>query len=127
MFVVDLECENGHEFEGWYDSRSEYEQIRADDELTCPLCETHAVRNKLSTGDPVTAKRADKQQREKIRYVSNFADEAIAMHRGEKAWEPIIGPGTEEQKARLDEAGVPYGEVRVVLEDDEPPDPTEIN
>ena len=53
-----------------------------------------------------------------------FADEAIAMYEGRKPLEPIVGRGDQETRDRLDEAGVPYGEIRFI---DDTPDPTEVN
>jgi len=48
MFIVDLRCEGGHDFEGWYDSRAEFDALRESDDVTCPLCGTHDVRQLLS-------------------------------------------------------------------------------
>jgi len=135
MFIVDLECENGHAFEGWYDSRAEYDSICAAGDLTCPLCESGRVRNKMSTGAPVTSKRADRQERERHRVYLHeytgrrFTERAIAMHKGEEPEEPIWGVVSPEDQKRLDEEGVPTGPVdEVALAIPLPkPDPTEVN
>lgn len=42
MYIVDLECEGGHKFEGWYDSAAELHELEARGEVTCPLCESPA-------------------------------------------------------------------------------------
>lgn len=39
MYIVDLECEGGHKFEGWYDSVEELRALEAQGDVTCPLCE----------------------------------------------------------------------------------------
>lgn len=119
MFTVDLECENSHRFEGWYDNRAEYEQIVSDNELTCPLCDSTKVRNVMTTGAPVTAKRADKQEREQAwynhvkkhaHYVGDeFADQAVAMMKGEMPERPIWGEAhSEEAKQKLLDHDVPF-------------------
>jgi hypothetical protein len=56
MFIVDLSCENGHRFEGWYDSSTEFAQIRDANQLSCPLCQTTQVEQWLSTGSIRTTK-----------------------------------------------------------------------
>ena len=58
MFIVDLRCADGHDFEGWYDSRLEFDALRSSDEVTCPLCGTHDVRQLLSATPFVSANSA---------------------------------------------------------------------
>jgi hypothetical protein len=126
MFTVDLKCENGHEFEGWYGNQGEYQEIVDHDELTCPYCETHKVSNTLRTGAPVTSKRAAKQEREKVQWVGDrFADEAVAMWQGEKPSQSIVGTADDPRdRKKLSDAGVP---TFAVLHPVEEPDPHDIN
>lgn len=42
VYIVDLECEQGHKFEGWYDSAAELRALEARGDVTCPLCEAPA-------------------------------------------------------------------------------------
>ena len=56
MFIVDLACTNGHEFEGWYDSSNEYASIRDAGELSCPLCGSDDVTRQLSANAVQTSK-----------------------------------------------------------------------
>ena len=66
MFIVDLICDDGgHRFEGWYESSAEYEQIRDDSDLSCPLCESKRVRSSLATGSIRTDKTMARQARSK--------------------------------------------------------------
>ena len=45
MIVFDLTCANGHTFEEWFASRSEYEAKVADGSVPCPDCgETHVAK-----------------------------------------------------------------------------------
>jgi len=43
VFIVDLVCADGHLFEGWYDSRAAFDDVRADRGVTCPVCQGHDV------------------------------------------------------------------------------------
>jgi hypothetical protein len=56
MFIVDLSCEHGHRFEGWYDSSSEFTDVRDAGNLSCPLCKSKNITQELSTGSIRTTK-----------------------------------------------------------------------
>lgn len=58
MFVVDLVCEAGHLFEGWYDHSVDFAAARDGGELSCPTCGTHAVQQRPSFKGIVTRERA---------------------------------------------------------------------
>jgi len=47
MIVFDLECINGHTFEGWFDDKNDLEKQQEQGLLTCPVCETTSVVQKL--------------------------------------------------------------------------------
>ena len=38
MFIVDLQCKEGHTFEGWYESTQDYYDRLTNREISCPLC-----------------------------------------------------------------------------------------
>ena len=44
MIVLDLSCANEHRFEGWFASSAAFEAQRARGLVTCPVCNTAAVR-----------------------------------------------------------------------------------
>jgi len=46
--VFDLQCDNGHVFEGWFASSDAFETQRENGLLTCPLCNSHHVHKQLS-------------------------------------------------------------------------------
>jgi hypothetical protein len=48
MKVLDLGCELGHVFEGWFGSEDDYLDQRARGLLTCPMCASSAVSKRLS-------------------------------------------------------------------------------
>jgi len=43
MIVFDLQCDDGHRFEGWFGSSSDYEQQSARGLVTCPECGSDSV------------------------------------------------------------------------------------
>lgn len=64
MLVLNLACEAGHAFEGWFASATDFESQQARGLLSCPLCNSAAVRrmpsaprlNLSSAAEPTTAK-----------------------------------------------------------------------
>ena len=48
MKVLDLQCRQGHAFEGWFASHEDFESQRERGLLTCPVCNDAEVSKKLS-------------------------------------------------------------------------------
>lgn len=48
MLVVDLHCEQGHDFEGWFASGDELTHQQHRGLLTCPVCGSHGVTRRPS-------------------------------------------------------------------------------
>jgi hypothetical protein len=48
MKVLDLQCAQGHCFEGWFGSQDDYDSQRARGLVTCPVCHDHDILKKLS-------------------------------------------------------------------------------
>lgn len=48
MFIVDLLCDAGHLFEGWYDNADSFAETRDGGHLSCPLCGSRDVARKPS-------------------------------------------------------------------------------
>lgn len=48
MLVVDLHCEQGHDFEGWFASGDELTRQQHRGLLTCPVCGSHGVTRRPS-------------------------------------------------------------------------------
>lgn len=46
--VFDLQCDNGHIFEGWFKSHENYEEQRGSGLLRCPVCDSAELNKKLS-------------------------------------------------------------------------------
>lgn len=129
MIVFDLECENGHTFEGWFEDRADMEKQQEQQLLTCPVCETSAVSQKLS---PVSVKISSNVEkgpavnsgtlkelqafgRRVTEFVEkNFEDvgadftrEALKMHYGAAESKNIRGTTTAEEDKVLEKEGIP--------------------
>lgn len=48
MIAFDLNCSNGHQFEGWFTSSAEFDTQKSNGMLACPLCADVAVHKALS-------------------------------------------------------------------------------
>ncbi len=67
MFIVDLQCNKGHAFEGWYDTQKDYFDKLNGSEVECPFCNSTDIQrapskvgflsnlNQIST-EPTSAK-----------------------------------------------------------------------
>jgi hypothetical protein len=48
MKVLDLQCRQGHSFEGWFGSQDDYDAQRARGGVTCPMCNDSEITKMLS-------------------------------------------------------------------------------
>ena len=79
MIVYDLSCSEGHRFEGWFGSSSDYDSQRERGLLTCPECGCGEV-GKAPMAPAVAAKG---NRTEALRQAGPSGDEARPMIRGE--------------------------------------------
>ena len=49
MISLNLHCDQGHRFEGWFPSRDDFESQQADALLRCPVCDSPEVSTELTT------------------------------------------------------------------------------
>ncbi|MCG8637909.1 MAG: DUF1178 family protein [Desulfobacterales bacterium] len=143
MIVFDLECINGHTFEGWFEDRADLDNQIEQGLLQCPVCETAAVEPKLSA---VAIKTSSSPQSHNARQAmqasqevmaeftekvanfvennyenvgSSFAKEALEMHYGAKDFRNIRGTTTQEEEKTLEKEGVPVFKVPVKKKENE--------
>jgi hypothetical protein len=132
MIRYALVCSLGHEFEAWFSSADDYDQQQKSGQLACPLCEDQEISKQIMAPALSGTKRKSDgsasqafaafagKVREKIRsthdYVGDsFADEARAMHLGEKEEKPIYGETTPDEAKALKEEGVPAAPLPVAF------------
>ena len=105
MIVFDLQCVNGHIFEGWFEDGNDYHRQREEGLLSCPVCDNNDVFKVLSPfaikkTSPATEKSLEKQAtlaelgaeigKKVSEFIENnfddvgcdFAKEALKMHYG---------------------------------------------
>ena len=136
MIRYTLQCENDHQFEGWYASADAFESVRASKMVECPTCGSTEVAKSLMAptvrparakaqapaapasnqpmASPGDAKMAEalKQLKEHVEknseYVgTEFAAEARAMHEGDTPERSIYGEANREDARKLAEDGIP--------------------
>jgi hypothetical protein len=130
MKVIDLRCQSGHRFEGWFASDDDFLDQNGRGLIECPLCADKVIvrtpsapRLNLSgaqeqTGAPAAAPdhAAAMQARwiEMVRHViantedvgPKFADEARRIHYGETEQRGIRGQASAEEREALRDEGI---------------------
>lgn len=128
MKVLDLQCAQGHGFEGWFGSSDDFRSQQARGLVECPICGEHEVIKKLSaprlnfggaSQPPSATVPADSELEARwLRAVrqliaesedvgERFVDEARRMHYGGSPERGIRGQATPEQTQALREEGIP--------------------
>ncbi len=141
MIVYDIECSNGHVFEGWFESSEAFEEQRKKKLISCPYCNDTNVRRVLS---PVAIKHSRSEEKEEKReekkeefdYTKlyykivdfikkntedvgpDFAKEALKMHYGLTKKRNIRGVATEEEEKMLREEGIDFFKFPMPKEDE---------
>ena len=119
MILYDLSCRNGHVFEAWFRDGAAFETQRKGRKIACPDCGDHRVK-KAPTATKAVAPPPDVppemlQAMRKLRqhveshcdYVGpRFAEEARAIHYGERDQRGIYGEASDEEAKELAEEGI---------------------
>ncbi len=137
MIVFDMECPNGHIFEGWFDSPESFEKQNSEGLVSCPYCDDTNIRRVLS---PVALKKSNpggqnlpvpidypKLAKEVVDYIKNnsedvgekFAAEALKMHYGVTEKKNIRGSSTPDEEKTLEEEGVAFFKFPMPKTDDD--------
>jgi len=137
MIAFDLECSQGHIFEGWFDSLQSFEEQNLEGLVSCPYCDDAEVRKVLS---PVAVRTSQPRElnhpaainyqrlaKEVVEYIKNnsedvgsrFAAEALKIHYGAAEKRSIRGSATEEEEKTLKEEGVGFLKVPMPASDPE--------
>ncbi|MEM6578873.1 MAG: DUF1178 family protein [Pseudomonadota bacterium] len=126
MIKFTLKCENGHQFESWFQSASAFEKLNNSGMLSCEACGVSpvekaimapAVRAGRTQKPALTAPQNDaekalnamrKEIEAKSEYVGQgFASQARDMHEGLVPTRPIHGEAKPDEARKLIEDGVP--------------------
>lgn len=129
MKVLNLRCENGHGFEGWFASDDEFMDQNGRGLVECPLC-AHKVVSRMPSAprlnisgarEPQAQPQAEPQAADlqaawmnSVRALmqrtedvgERFAEEARRIHYGEEPVRGIRGQATPQERAGLQEEGI---------------------
>lgn len=134
MIVYDLQCQNGHTFEGWFEDAKAFKKQQKAYLIACPVCNATQVARIPSTfaikGSPAARKLANYQNEagdspqvdpmKMARAVTeffeknfdnvgaDFASEALKMHYGVKEPRNIRGVSTVQEEETLRKEGVEF-------------------
>tara|TARA_B100001287_G_scaffold99054_1_gene83307 strand:- start:1470 stop:1889 length:420 start_codon:yes stop_codon:yes gene_type:complete len=125
MIKYNLKCENDHNFDAWFSDSSNFEKQNKKNLIFCPKCSSTKIEknimapnigskkqsytNALKTEKNIEKiiKNVRKHVEKNYEYVGNkFADEARAIHYGEKEEREIYGETSIEEAVDLIEEGV---------------------
>ncbi|MBC8394802.1 MAG: DUF1178 family protein [Deltaproteobacteria bacterium] len=136
MIAYDLQCSNGHAFEGWFEDSNAYETQKKKGLIACPACDDTSIQRIPSTfaikssqppamaSDKVTE--LEKMGKQIIDYVEkNYADvgtefskEALKIHYGVTEPRNIKGISTKQEEETLKQEGVQFFKIPMPI----PPD-----
>jgi hypothetical protein len=137
MIVIDIQCLNGHIFEGWFDSLQSFEDQNLKKLVSCPYCDSTDIRRVLS---PVALKKSvpedrtalppidyEKLAKEVVDYIyknsddvgPKFAAEALKMHYGVAEKRNIRGSATSDEEKTLKEEGIDFFKFPQLKTDDD--------
>jgi len=127
MIAYDLQCSQGHVFEGWFEDDRTYKSQKRRGLLTCPVCNETEVNRVPSTfaiksaggtsGGAATAQvNLDQIGKKMVDFVENnfdnvgcdFAKEALKIHYGAAEPRSIRGTSTPEEEKTLKEEGIDF-------------------
>ena len=128
MIIYDLQCRNGHKFEGWFKNRGAFDEQRLQKLIACPVCgntetalipSSAVVRGRdnrpaaatMQNGEPpLKLIRALQEHIHKNfdNVGDKFAEVALRIHHGEEESRNIRGTATGSEEETLREEGVPF-------------------
>jgi hypothetical protein len=114
MIVYDLECINGHLFEGWFEDSEELEDQIRNRLISCPVCNVDGISRKLT---PFAIRSAPCLNRPSVearelavfkKHLAEFASEALKIHYGVTEPRNIRGVSTHDEEKMLKAEGVEF-------------------
>jgi hypothetical protein len=126
MIAYDLQCVNGHAFEGWFEDSEAYQTQKKKKLVACPACNTTRVSRIPSTfaikSSPIPQKGSPEEEnlkkvgKEIVNFVEknfddvgcDFAKEALKIHYGVEEPRNIRGISTKEEEKMLKEEGIDF-------------------
>lgn len=132
MIVFDLQCANGHTFEGWFEDGKAYEEQNRKGLITCPVCNNTSISKILSAvaikksfepAGEASAKPSELAQvnSKLIEFIkknfdnvgSDFTKEALKMHYGVVEPRNIRGVSSTEEEKTLKKEGIQFFKIPI--------------
>ena len=129
MIAYDLQCANGHTFEGWFEDSTSFERQQTDGLIACPVCADTGVSRVFSSfaiksrgpadggpKPPMHTEEIIQMARKVSEYVeknfdnvgANFAKTALKIHYGVEEPRNIRGVSTQAEEKTLRDEGVEF-------------------
>lgn len=126
MIAYDLQCIDGHAFEGWFEDSAAYQSQKQKGLIACPVCNSIRVSRIPSTFSikssqipkkvSLEEEQLKKVGKEIVDFVDrnfddvgcNFAKEALKIHYGVEEPRNIRGVSTKEEEKMLKEEGIDF-------------------
>jgi hypothetical protein len=128
MIAFDLQCENGHSFEGWFESSGAFDKQKKRGLVTCPVCNSISVSKALSRFGIIKSNAASKDMQIDPQAVleniskqifdfveknfddvgTDFTKEALKIHYGVTEPRNIKGISSKEEEKMLKDEGVDF-------------------
>jgi hypothetical protein len=134
MIIYDLQCRNGHKFEGWFDDSKAFKKQQKKNLIACPICDdtqviripsTFAIKGAPSSQNtPVQPQNCDNNPQIDSRIMgraisefveknfdnvgADFASEALKIHYGVSEPRNIRGVSTTQEEETLRKEGVEF-------------------
>ncbi|MBW2438732.1 MAG: DUF1178 family protein [Desulfobacterales bacterium] len=126
MIAYDLQCIDGHAFEGWFEDSQAYQSQKKKGLIACPVCNSTRV-SRLPSTFAIRASQIPKKvslEEEHLKKVGkeivdfvhknfdnvgcDFAKEALKMHYGVEEPRNIRGVSTKEEEELLKKEGIEF-------------------
>ena len=140
MIRYGLICDNGHDFEGWFASASDFDGQQQRGLVECPACGSHGVSKRLMAPSVSTARKKDSRQqlvmhaakqemigklKEMVTQIranaddvgERFPEEARKIHYGETEQRGLIGKASVEEARALIDEGIEIAPLPVLPDD----------
>lgn len=139
MIRFSLNCEHGHDFEGWFRNSDDFEAQQKLGMIECTSCTSTKVGKALMAPAVSTSRKKEKvalavnaEQRQALKQIKalsdklrenadyvgdKFAEEARKIHFGESDARGIYGEATPEEARSLAEDGVEFMPIPVIPDD----------
>ena len=126
MIAFDLQCANGHTFEGWFEDGQAYQKQRKRGQIACPVCDdtsvskipsSFAVKASQTTPDSyghdaellkIGTKMVDYVKKNFDNVGCDFAKEALKIHYGVSEPRNIRGVSTDQEEKTLKDEGIKF-------------------